>query len=36
MTAERMKSPWRGALTIVAVLTIYQAVARSGHFANIP
>jgi NitT/TauT family transport system permease protein len=33
MTAERTKSLWRGALTIVAVLAIYQAVARSGHFA---
>ena len=33
MTAERTKSLWRGALTIVAVLAIYQAAARSGHFA---
>jgi len=33
MTAERTKSLWRGALTVVAVLTIYEAVARSGHFA---
>ena len=33
MTTERAKSLWRGALTIVAVLAIYQAVARSGHFA---
>jgi len=33
MTAERTKSLWRGALTIVAALAIYQLVARSGHFA---
>ena len=33
MTAERTKSLRRGALTIVAVLAIYQMVARSGHFA---
>jgi len=33
MTAERTKSLWRGAVTIVAVLALYQVVARSGHFA---
>src|SRR6202007_1292794 len=33
MTTERTKSLWRGALTVVAALAIYQAVARSGHFA---
>jgi NitT/TauT family transport system permease protein len=33
MTADRARSLWRGALTIIAVLAIYEAVARSGHFA---
>jgi NitT/TauT family transport system permease protein len=33
MTADRARSLWRGAGTIVVVLAIYEAVARSGHFA---
>jgi NitT/TauT family transport system permease protein len=33
MTAERVRSLRRGAITIIAVLTLYQIVARSGHFA---
>ena len=33
MTAERMRSWRRGTITIIAVLTLYQLVARSGHFA---
>jgi NitT/TauT family transport system permease protein len=33
MTKERVRSLRRGALTIVAVATLYEVVARSGHFA---
>jgi NitT/TauT family transport system permease protein len=33
MTADRVRSLRRGAITIIAVLALYQAVARSGHFA---
>ena len=33
MTAERVRSLRRGTITIIVVLTIYQLVARSGHFA---
>jgi NitT/TauT family transport system permease protein len=33
MTQERARSIRRGALTIFAVATLYQVVARSGHFA---
>ena len=33
MTKERMRSLRRGALTIMAVATLYEVVARSGHFA---
>jgi NitT/TauT family transport system permease protein len=33
MTADRARSLRRGALTIIAMLAIYEAVARSGHFA---
>jgi NitT/TauT family transport system permease protein len=33
MTRERAQSIRRGALTIVAVATLYEVVARSGHFA---
>jgi NitT/TauT family transport system permease protein len=33
MTADRARSLWRGAGSIVVVLVIYEAVARSGHFA---
>jgi NitT/TauT family transport system permease protein len=33
MTADRVRSLRRGAGTIIVVLAIYQAVARSGHFA---
>jgi NitT/TauT family transport system permease protein len=33
MTADRARSLWRGAGSIVVVLAIYEAVARSGHFA---
>src|SRR4029077_1550036 len=30
---DRVRSLRRGAITIIAVLALYQAVARSGHFA---
>ena len=33
MTADRMRSLRRGTISIVAVLALYEAVARSGHFA---
>jgi NitT/TauT family transport system permease protein len=33
MTADRVRSLRRGAGTIIVVLAIYEAVARSGHFA---
>src|SRR6202043_3128886 len=33
MTADRVRSLRRGAITIIVVLAIYEAVARSGHFA---
>jgi NitT/TauT family transport system permease protein len=33
MTADRVRSLRRGALTVIAVLTFYELVARSGHFA---
>jgi NitT/TauT family transport system permease protein len=33
MTAERTRSLRRGAVTLLIVAAIYQAVARSGHFA---
>jgi NitT/TauT family transport system permease protein len=33
MTAERTRSLRRGTITIIAVLTLYELVARSGHFA---
>jgi NitT/TauT family transport system permease protein len=33
MTVDRARSLWRGAGSIVVVLVIYEAVARSGHFA---
>jgi len=33
MTAERIRSLRRGAITLMVVAAIYQAVARSGHFA---
>ncbi len=33
MIADRARSLWRGAVTVIVVLAIYEAVARSGHFA---
>jgi NitT/TauT family transport system permease protein len=33
MTPERIRSLRRGTITIIAVLTLYELVARSGHFA---
>ena len=33
MTAERTRSLRRGAITLIVVATIYEAVARSGYFA---
>jgi NitT/TauT family transport system permease protein len=33
MSADRVRSLRRGALSIIAVLAVYEAVARSGHFA---
>ncbi len=33
MTAERIRSLRRGAITLLVVAAIYEAVARSGHFA---
>ncbi len=33
MTAERIRSLRRGAIALLAVAAIYEAVARSGHFA---
>jgi NitT/TauT family transport system permease protein len=33
MTVERIRSLRRGTITIIAVLTLYELVARSGHFA---
>ena len=33
MTVERIRSLRRGVITILAVLTFYEVVARSGHFA---
>ncbi len=33
MTAERTRSLRRGAITLIVVATIYELVARSGHFA---